>query len=60
VETIPEGMRFEEIIQLIVHSNQSNFPRVIFMLSRKDVIRTYHDELERIKNERPNDFERMG
>jgi hypothetical protein len=60
VETIPEGMRFEEIIQLIVHSNQSNFPRVISMLSRKDVIRTYHDELERIKNERPNDFERMG
>jgi hypothetical protein len=48
VETIPEGMRFEEIIQLIVHLNQTNF------------IRTYHDEIKRIKNERPNDFERMG
>lgn len=28
VETIPEGMRFEEIVQLIIRSNQSNFPVV--------------------------------
>jgi CIC family chloride channel protein len=28
VETIPEGMRFEEIMKFIVHSNQSNFPVV--------------------------------
>jgi CIC family chloride channel protein len=129
VETIPEGMQFEEILQLIVHSNQNNFPvvdndsrlkgilsltdirrvmlekelhklviakdiaveevltvtlgddlntalkkmtvaeirelpvvsredsrKVISMLSRKDIIRTYHDEIERIKKGRPNDF----
>ena len=125
VETIPEGMRFEEIMKFIVHSNQSNFPvvdgvgelkgilsltdlrrvmlekevhrlivakdlatldvltvtpmdnlntalkkmtqaeirelpvvsneepgRVISMLSRKDIIRVYHDEVERIENGR--------
>jgi len=28
VETIPEGMRFEEILQIIVKSDQSNFPVV--------------------------------
>ena len=127
VETIPEGMQFEEILQLIVHSNQNNFPvvdrdghlkgilsltdirrvmlgkelhklviakdiaveevltvtlkddlntalekmtaaeirelpvvsredsrKVISMLSRKDIIRTYHNEIERIKGERPS------
>jgi CIC family chloride channel protein len=127
VETIPESMGFEEIIQLIVRSNQSNFPvvdkdghlmgilsltdirkvmlerelhrlvvakdmategvltvtpednlntalrkmteaeirelpvvsnedarRVISMLSRKDIIRIYHDEIERIKGVRSN------
>jgi CIC family chloride channel protein len=125
VETIPEGMGFEEIIKLIVDSNQSNFPvvdqdnrlrgilsltdirrvmlekelhslvvakdmgteevltvtlednlntalkkmteaeirelpvvskedsrRVISMVSRKDVIRTYHNEIERLKSGR--------
>jgi CIC family chloride channel protein len=125
VETVPEGMGFEEIIQLIVNSNQSNFPvvdrdghlkgilsltdilrvmlekelyklvvakdiavedvltvslednlntalqkmteaeirelpvvsiensyKVISMLSRKDIIRTYYDEIERIKRGR--------
>jgi len=125
LETIPEGMRFDEIMKFIVHSNQSNFPvvdgagelkgilsmtdlrrvmlekeihrlvvakdlatldvltvtpmdnlntalkkmtqaeirelpvvtnedprRVISMLSRKDIIRTYHDEVERIENGR--------
>lgn len=129
VETIPESMSFEEIVQLIVRSNQSNFPvvdrdghlkgilslsdirrvmlekelrklvvakdistegvltvtpednlntalkkmttaeirelpvvsredsrRVISMLSRKDVIRNYHDQIERIKKGRPDDF----
>jgi CIC family chloride channel protein len=129
VETIPEGMQFEEILQLIVHSNQNNFPvvdndnrlkgilsltdirrvmlekelhklviakdiaveevltvtleddlntalkkmtaaeirelpvvsredsqKVISMLSRKDVIRTYHDQIEGIKKGRPDDF----
>jgi CIC family chloride channel protein len=127
VETVPEGMGFEEIIQLIVNSNQSNFPvvdrdghlkgilsltdirrvmlekelyklvvakdiategvltvtpednlktalrkmteaeirelpvvisedsrRVISMLSRKDTVRIYHNEIERIKGERHN------
>jgi len=127
LETIPEGMQFEEILQLIVHSNQNNFPvvdqsgrlkgilsltdirrvmlekelhklviakdiaveevltvtlkddlntalkkmtaaeirelpvmssedsgKVISMLSRKDIIRIYHNEIERIKGERPN------
>jgi CIC family chloride channel protein len=127
VETIPESMGFEEIIQLIIRSNQSNFPvvdkdghlkgilslsdirrvmlerelhrlvvagdmategvltvtpednlntalrkmteaeirelpvvsnedsrRVISMLSRKDIIRIYHDEIERIKGVRSN------
>jgi CIC family chloride channel protein len=125
VETIPEGMRFDEIMKFVVHSSQSNFPvvdgagelkgilsltdlrrvmlekdihrlvvaqdlatldvltvtpednlntalkkmtqaeirelpvvaqedrhRVISMLSRKDIIRTYHDEIERIKQDR--------
>jgi CIC family chloride channel protein len=125
VEMVPEGMQFEEIMQLIVHSNQSNFPvvdgagrlkgilsltdmrrvmlekeihqlvvakdlatvdvltvtpednlntalkkmtqaeirelpvvskddsqKVLSMLSRKDVIRTYHDEIERHKKGR--------
>jgi CIC family chloride channel protein len=125
VETIPEGMRFEEIMKFLVNSSQSNFPvvdgtgelkgilsltdlrrvmlekeihrlvvakdlatldvltvtpldnlntalkkmtqaeirelpvvsnedprRVISMLSRKDIIRTYHDEVERIENGR--------
>jgi CIC family chloride channel protein len=125
VETIPEGMRFEEILKLIVQSSQANFPVVdqegslkgilsltdirrvmlekelhrlliakdiaieevltvipedtldtalkkmtsaeirelpvvskedsralLSMLSRKDIIRTYHDEIERIKQER--------
>jgi CIC family chloride channel protein len=28
--------------------------RVISMLSRKDIIRTYHDEMERIKGQRSN------
>jgi CIC family chloride channel protein len=129
VETIPEGMQFEEILQLIVHSNQNNFPvvdnddhlkgilsltdirrvmlekelhklviakdiaveevltvtleddlntalkkmtaaeirelpvvshedsrKVISMLSRKDIIRTYHDQIERIKKGRPDDL----
>jgi len=129
VENIPEGMQFEEILQLIVHSNQNNFPvvdndghlrgilsltdirrvmlekelhklviakdiaveevltvtledglntalkkmtaaeirelpvvscedsrKVISMLSRKDIIRTYHDQIERIKKGRPDDF----
>jgi CIC family chloride channel protein len=127
VQTIPEGMRFEEIMEFIVQSNQSNFPvvdgagrlkgilsltdmrrvmlekdlhqllvakdlatldvmtvtsednlntalkkmtqveirelpvvsnedprRVISMLSRKDIIRTYHDQIERIKKSRNN------
>lgn len=129
VETIPEDMQFEEILQLIVHSNQNNFPvvdndghlkgilsltdirrvmlekelhklviakdiaveevltvtleddlntalkkmtaaeirdlpvvsredsqKVISMLSRKDIIRTYHDQIERIKKGSPDDL----
>ncbi len=125
VETVPEGMQFEEILQLIIHSNQNNFPvvdqngrlegilsltdirrimfekelhklviakdiaveqvltvtlednlntalkkmteaeirelpvvskedpkKVISMLSRKDIIRTYHDQIEGIKKGR--------
>lgn len=125
VETIPEGMRFEEILKFIVNSNQSNFPvvdgvgrlkgilsltdmrrvmlekdihqllvakdlatldvltvtlednlttalkkmtqaeirelpvvskedsrKVISMVSRKDIIRIYHEEIEKIKNNR--------
>jgi CIC family chloride channel protein len=127
VESIPEGMPFEEMMQLIANSNQQDFPvlnesghltgiisltdmrkvmmernlhqfliakdiatdqvltvtpgdslkaalrkmteaeirelpvvsevdsrRVISMLSRKDIIRTYHDEMERIKGQRSN------
>jgi CIC family chloride channel protein len=127
VETIPESMGFEEIIQLVARSNQSNFPvvdkdghlkgilsltdirkvmlerelhrlvvakdiatervltvtpedhlqtalrkmaeaeirelpvvsnedsqRVISMLSRKDIIRTYHDKMEGIIGQRAN------
>jgi len=127
VETIPEGMRFDEIMKFIVNSNQTNFPVVdgagklkgilsltdlrrvmlekdlhqllvakdlatldvmtvmsednlnkalkkmtqadirelpvvsnedprwvISMLSRKDIIRTYHDEIEKIKKSRNN------
>ena len=127
VETIPEGMHFEEMMALIVDSNQQNFPvidnngrlkgilsltdmrrvmlekelhqfviakdiateavltvtpgdslktalqkmteaeirelpvvskenpwKVISMLSRKDVIRIYHDEIERLKVGRTN------
>lgn len=129
VEMIPEGMPFEELMQLIVNSHQQNFPvvddkghlngilgladmrrvmleremhqfaiakdiatkvvftvtpedslkaalqkmteaeirelpvvskenplKVISMLSRKDVIRTYHDEIERLKMTRTNDL----
>jgi CIC family chloride channel protein len=129
VETIPEGMRFDEIMNFIVHSNQSNFPvvdragalkgilsltdlrrvmlekdihqlvvaqdlatldvltvtpeddlnttlkkmtqaeirelpvvssedprRVISMLSRKDIIRIYHDEIEKIQAGRNKDL----
>ncbi len=129
IETIPEGMPFEEMMRLIVDSNQHNFPvvddkghlkgivglgdmrrvmlekelhqfvlakdvatetvltvtpqdslkaalqkmteaeirelpvvdkespwKVISMLSRKDVIRTYHDEIERLKAGRPDDW----
>ncbi|HSB03778.1 MAG TPA: chloride channel protein [Thermodesulfobacteriota bacterium] len=125
IETIPEGMRFEKIIQLVVQSKQANFPvvdkngnlrgilsltdirrvmfekelhnlvvakdiatqevltvtpednlntalkkmtmaeirelpvvsreypqKVLSMLSRKDLIKTYHDEIERHKEER--------
>jgi CIC family chloride channel protein len=125
VETIPEGLRFDEIMKFVVHSNQSNFPvvggagelkgilsltdlrrvmlekdihqlvvakdlatlgvltvtpednlntalkkmtqaeirelpvvtqedrhRVVSMLSRKDIIRTYHDEIEKIQVKR--------
>jgi CIC family chloride channel protein len=127
VETIPEGMPFEEILKFIVQSNQANFPVVdekgslegilsltdirrvmlekelhrlliakdiaienvftvtpedtlntalkkmtgaeirelpvvskedsrtlLSMLSRKDIIRLYHDKIERIKRERRN------
>ena len=129
VETIPENMGFERIIQLIVRSDQQNFPvvdekgrlqgilsltdirkvmmekdlhrivvakdiattgvltvtpedslhvalkkmteaeirelpvvsrddrrRLISMLSRKDVLRTYHDEIERMNRERSDSF----
>ena len=129
LETVPEGMQFEEIMQLIVRSDQSNFPvvdgtgrlkgilsltdmrkvmlekeihqlvvakdlatvdvltvtpednlntalkkmtqaeirelpvvskddsrKVLSILSRKDIIRTYHDEIERLKVRRTNDF----
>jgi CIC family chloride channel protein len=129
VETIPEGMGFERIMQLIVQSNQQNFPvvdgegrlkgilsitdirkvmmekdlhrvvvardiatvgvvtvapedslhlalkkmteaeirelpvvsrddprRLISMISRKDVLRTYHDEIEKINRERADSF----
>jgi CIC family chloride channel protein len=129
VETIPEGMRFEEILRIVMNSNQSNFPvvdqggrlrgiisltdirrvmlekelhslvvardiatnevltvasddslktalkkmteaeirelpvvlkedssKVVSMISRKDVIRTYHDEIEKLKRENSHDF----
>jgi CIC family chloride channel protein len=129
VEVIPERMPFEEMMRLIVNSNQQNFPvvddrghlrgivsltdmrrvmlekdlhrfiiakdiateavltatpgdslkaalqkmteaeirelpvvseedpwRVISMLSRKDIIRTYHDEIERVKMRRTNNL----
>jgi CIC family chloride channel protein len=125
VETVPESMHFEEILQLVVDSNQNNFPvvdqngrlkgilsltdirrvmlekelhklviakdvaveevltvtlddnlntalkkmteaeirelpvvskenpqKVVSMLSRKDIIRTYHGQIEKIKKER--------
>jgi CIC family chloride channel protein len=127
VETIPEGMPFEEIMQLVANSDQQNFPvldergylrgilsltdmrkvmldrelhqfviakdiategvltvtpednlatalrkmaeaeirelpvvskedsrRITSMLSRKDIIRTYHDQMERMKGDRSN------
>jgi CIC family chloride channel protein len=129
VESIPEGMSFEEMMQLIANSNQQDFPvlnasghltgivsltdmrrvmlerdlhqfliakdiatggvitvtpedslntalkrmteaeirelpvvssedsrRVVSMLSRKDIIRTYHDEIERLKVQRTNNL----
>jgi CIC family chloride channel protein len=129
VESIPEGMPFEEVMQLIANSNQQDFPvlnesghltgivsltdmrkvmmernlhqflvakdistegvltvtlgdslktalrkmteaeirelpvvsnedsqRVVSMLSRKDIIRTYHDQIERLKVRRNNNF----
>jgi CIC family chloride channel protein len=129
VESIPEGMPFEEMMQLIANSNQQDFPvlnqsghltgivsltdmrkvmlernlhrfliakdiatervltvtlgdslktalrkmteaeirelpvvssedsrTVVSMLSRKDIIRTYHDEIERLKTRKNNSF----
>jgi hypothetical protein len=48
-----------EIRELPVVSKEDS-KRVISMLSRKDVIRIYNDEIEKIKKERSNDFSRIG
>jgi len=45
-----------EIRELPVVSDEDS-RRVVSMLSRKDIIRTYHDEMERIKGQRLNDLE---
>jgi len=53
VKTALRKMTEAEIRELpVVISEDSR--RVISMLSRKDIIRTYHNEIERIKGERPN------
>jgi chloride channel protein, CIC family len=42
-----------EIRELPVVSSEDS-RRIVSMLSRKDIIRTYHDAMERMKGERPN------
>jgi CIC family chloride channel protein len=53
LHTALRKMTQAEIRELPVVSNEDP-RRVISMLSRKDVIRTYHDEIERIEGRRSN------
>jgi CIC family chloride channel protein len=53
LNTVLEKMTEAEIRELPVVSKEDS-KRVISRLSRKDVIRTYHDEIERIKGRRSN------
>jgi CIC family chloride channel protein len=48
-----QKMTEAEIRELPVVSRENPW-KVISMLSRKDVIRTYHDEIEKIKRDRSN------
>jgi CIC family chloride channel protein len=53
LNTALKKMTQAEIRELPVVSNEDP-RRVISMLSRKDVIRTYHDEIQRIKGRKSN------
>jgi len=55
LNTALKKMTAAEIRELPVVSREDS-RKVISMLSRKDIIRTYHDEIERIKKGRPDDF----
>jgi CIC family chloride channel protein len=55
LKTALRKMTEAEIRELpVVSSENSNV--VVSMLSRKDIIRTYHDEIERLKARRNNSF----
>jgi len=53
LDTALKKMTQAEIRELPAVSNEEP-RRVISMLSRKDIIQTYHDQIERIKKRRPN------
>jgi CIC family chloride channel protein len=55
LKTALRKMTEVEIRELPVVSNE-NSQRVVSMLSRKDIIRTYHDEMERLQMRRTNNF----
>jgi CIC family chloride channel protein len=55
LKTALQKMTEAEIRELPVVSKENPW-KVISMLSRKDVIRTYHDEMERLKAGRTNDL----
>jgi CIC family chloride channel protein len=55
LNTALKKMTAAEIRELPVVSREDS-QKVISMLSRKDVIRTYHDQIEGIKKGRPDDF----
>jgi CIC family chloride channel protein len=55
LKTALQKMTEAEIRELLVVSKEDPW-KVISMLSRKDIIRTYHDEIERLKMGRTNDL----
>lgn len=59
LNTVLKKMTETEIRELPVVSKEDS-RRVISMLSRKDIIRTYNDEIERIKKGKKNDFIMTG